>query len=105
MNKKIGFAIAAILVILLVVGVYVWHDKFTVEPPNYPPIGKVVCLDQNWTAEQRDWFHHADQGTQTFGIPYEWFMALEQPPISSTGSGLLLPRASSPNRTPTISTP
>jgi hypothetical protein len=90
MKKKIGFAVAATLVIIiLVVGVFLWHDKFTVEPPNYPPIGKVVWLDQNWTAEQRDWFHHADQGTQTFGIPYEWFMALEQPPISATGSGLL----------------
>ena len=86
MKKKIAFAI---LVILLAVGVYFWHDNFTVEPPQYPPLGKVVWLDQNWTAEQRDWFHHADQGTQTFGIPYEWFMALEQPPISSTGSGLL----------------
>jgi hypothetical protein len=89
MWKNIRRAFAAIAVILLIVGVYAWHDKFTVEPPNYPPIAKVVWLDQNWTAEQRDWFHHADQGTQTFGIPYEWFMALEQPPISSTGPGLL----------------
>lgn len=57
--------------------------------PNYQPIDTVVWLPQNWTAEQRDWFHHADQGTQTFGIPYEWFIALEQPPFSSTTSGLL----------------
>src|SRR4029077_10296513 len=28
------------------------------------------------------WFYHADQGTRTFGIPFEWFMALEQPTIS-----------------------
>jgi hypothetical protein len=89
MKKHIWRGVAAILVIMLVVGVYLWYDKFTVEPPNYPPIGKVVWLDQNWNTDQRDWFHHADQGTQTFGIPYEWFMALEQPPISSTGSGLL----------------
>jgi hypothetical protein len=89
MKKHIWRAVTAFLVVVLVIGVYLWHDKFTVEPPNYPAIGKVVWLDQNWTAEQRDWFHHADQGTQTFGIPYAWFMALEQPPISSTGSGLL----------------
>jgi processive rubber oxygenase RoxA-like protein len=89
MKKYIRRAVAPILVVLLVAGGYLWYDKFTVEPPNYPPLGKVVWLDQNWTPEQRDWFHHADQGTQTFGIPYEWFMALEQPPISSTGSGLL----------------
>ena len=37
--------------------------------------------------EQRDWFHHADQGTQTFGIPYEWFIALEQPSLSLTAPG------------------
>jgi len=86
MKKIIAFAI---VVILLVVGIKLWYDNFTVEPPEYPPVGNVVWLDQNWTAAQRDWFHHADQGTQTFGIPYEWFMALEQPPISSTGSGLL----------------
>ena len=75
MWKNIRRAFAAIVVIVLIVGVYAWHDKFTVEPPNYPPIAKAVWLDQNWTAEQRDWFHHADQGTQTFGIPYEWFIA------------------------------
>jgi hypothetical protein len=86
MKKIIAFAI---VVILLVVAIKLLYDDFTVEPPNYPPLGNVVWLDQNWSAAQRDWFHHADQGTQTFGIPYEWFMALEQPPISSTGSGLL----------------
>ena len=86
MKKIIAFVI---VVILLVIGIKLWYDNFTVEPPEYPPVGNVVWLDQNWTAAQRDWFHHADQGTQTFGIPYEWFMALEQPPISSTGSGLL----------------
>src|SRR6202050_5577874 len=86
MKKIIAFAI---VVILLVVGVYFWQDNFTVEPPTYPPLGKVVWLDQNWTFAQRDWFHHADQGTQTFGIPYEWFMALEQPALSFTAPGLL----------------
>jgi hypothetical protein len=89
MKKRIWFAIAVIVVILLVVGVKHWHDNFAVELPEYPPVGNVVWLDQNWTPEQRDWFHHADQGTQTFGIPYEWFIALEQPPTSSTPSGLL----------------
>ena len=54
-----------------------------------PPIHNAVWLDQNWTTEQRDWFHHPDQGTQTFGIPYEWFMALEQPALSLTAPALL----------------
>ena len=36
-------------------------------------------LDQNWSTEDRHWFHHASQGTATFPVPYDWFMALEQP--------------------------
>lgn len=87
--KKIGFAVAAIAVIMVGLGGKRVYDNFTVELPKYPPIDKVVWLDQNWTAEQRDWFHHADQGTQTFGIPYEWFIALEQPSLSLSAPGLL----------------
>ena len=63
--------------------------KFSVVLPEYPAIGKTVWLDQHWSTEQRNWFHHADQGTQTFGIPYEWFIALEQPLGSTTPSGML----------------
>ena len=36
-------------------------------------------LEQNWALEDRHWFHHASQGTATFPVPYNWFMALEQP--------------------------
>jgi hypothetical protein len=39
----------------------------------------VVWLEQNWTEQQRQWYHHADQGTHSFLIPLEWFLALEQP--------------------------
>jgi hypothetical protein len=88
MKKKIAFAIAAILVILLVV-IKIYRDNFTVALPQYPPVGKVVWLDQHWTPQQSDWFHHADQGTQTFGIPYEWFIALEQPALSLGAPALL----------------
>src|SRR5208282_758630 len=59
------------------------------ELPIYPSAGNIVWLDQNWTPQQSDWFYHADQGTQTFGIPYEWFTALEQPTISFSDPGLL----------------
>ena len=38
--------------------------------------------DQVWANDERHWFHHADQGTNTFGIPYEWLIALEQPRLS-----------------------
>jgi hypothetical protein len=47
--------------------------------PNLKPVDKVVWLEQNWSQQERQWFHHANQGTWTFFIPLEWFMALEQP--------------------------
>jgi mono/diheme cytochrome c family protein len=61
-----------------------WHGLqkfvkgFYIELPEYQPTKKTAWLDQNWTGEQRNWFYHADQGTLTFNIPYEWFVALEQ---------------------------
>jgi hypothetical protein len=92
MLRKIALAVLAIAVILVIVGVKWWGDhraEFTVELPNYPPVGKVIWLQQNWTPQESAWFYHADQGTQTFGIPYEWFMALEEPIISLSSPGLL----------------
>ncbi len=50
----------------------------TAEPP---PIREAHWLDQNWSLEDRHWFHHASQGTMTFPVPYDWFVALEQPGI------------------------
>ena len=90
MIGKARFSVAAVVVVLLGVGIFKWaKEKFTVELPQYPQAANTVWLDQNWTAKQRDWFHHADQGTQTFGIPYEWFIALEQPQLSFTAPRLL----------------
>jgi hypothetical protein len=88
-KRKIALVVAAIVVLLLVFGGKWLRDNFTVQLPTYPPAKNVVWLDQHWTAAQRDWFHHADQGTQTFGIPYEWFVALEQPALSFGTPGLL----------------
>src|SRR5580658_6493273 len=56
--------------------------------PDYPPAEKSVWLDQHWQPGVRDWYHHADQGTMTFGIPYEWLLALEQPTLSLWASGM-----------------
>lgn len=39
-------------------------------------------MAQNWSPDERFWFHHATQGTSTFPMPYAWFVALEQPEIS-----------------------
>lgn len=87
--KKFLLLIFVVLLILAIAGREWWKANLWVQLPTYAPSEKVVWLDQNWTAEQRDWFHGADQGTQTFGIPYEWFIALEQPTLSVTPRGLL----------------
>ncbi len=43
------------------------------------PLKAAYWLDQNWSTEDRHWFHHVSQGTATFPVPYAWFVALEQP--------------------------
>src|SRR5499427_2875595 len=53
-------------------------------PPPLPaplPIKAARWLDQNWSTQDRHWFHHVSQGTKTFPVPYAWFVALEQPRI------------------------
>jgi mono/diheme cytochrome c family protein len=49
--------------------------------PDMPAVKLARWLDQNWSTEDRHWFHHASQGTKTFPVPYAWFRALEQPRI------------------------
>jgi hypothetical protein len=62
-------------------------------PPTLPALAPVKAahwLDQNWSTEDRHWFHHASQGTATFPVPYTWFIALEQPGLHLfTKPGLL----------------
>ena len=60
--------------------------------PDMPAIKSARWLDQNWSTEDRHWFHHVSQGTKTFPVPYAWFVALEQPRIH------LLSRAGSTER-------
>jgi hypothetical protein len=58
--------------------------------PSLPPTKEAHWLEQNWSTEDRHWFHHASQGTATFPVPYSWFVALEQPGIHLfTEPGLL----------------
>ena len=85
-----GRTIAKIVVAaLVVVGIYAYFkdditqlwDNLHVKIAEYPQPKKTVWLDQNVSREKLSWFYHADQGTRTFGIPYEWFIALEQPTI------------------------
>ena len=58
--------------------------------PDTPATKAAVWLDQNWSTEDRHWFHHASQGTATFPVPYDWFVALEQPGIRLVGRPGLL---------------
>jgi hypothetical protein len=60
---------------------------------NYPTPTRTIWLDQGWTSDQQEVFHRLDQGTQTFGIPYEWFVALEQPSTSSVETPLFADKA------------
>ena len=61
-------------------------------PPKVPTYAatpaRSIWLDQGWSDQDRDWFHHASQGTDTLPIPYTWFMALERPEPSLTSPGL-----------------
>ncbi len=88
----VGKTIAKIVVGVLVVGVGLGYavfkddvaalwNKLHVKIAEYPQPKKTVWLDQGISKEKLSWFYHADQGTRTFGFPYEWFMALEQPTI------------------------
>ena len=57
-----------------------WQDLH-VKVVEHPTPKKTVWLDQGISKDKLSWFYHADQGTRTFGFPYKWFMALEQPTI------------------------
>jgi mono/diheme cytochrome c family protein len=62
----------------------------TVIPPTLPAnteIKNAYWLPQNWHARDRYWFHHITQGTATHPMPYDWFIALEQPGVPWTVFG------------------
>jgi hypothetical protein len=44
---------------------------------------QLIALDQGWTGDERALFYHESQGTVM--VPYDWFMALEQPEIKFIG--------------------
>ncbi|NUB10515.1 hypothetical protein FW320_30720 [Azospirillum sp. Vi22] len=59
------------------------------ELPTYPKVQRTTWLDEQWKGQPRVWYRHASQGTATFGVPYEWFVALERPELSIWSPGLL----------------
>jgi len=86
---KLGAGAAALLIALLVaiaefpdqVGKLIPPLAKVLPPPlpNLVPTKTAYWLEQNWSLEDRHWFHHVSQGTATFPVPYAWFVALEQP--------------------------
>jgi hypothetical protein len=48
MIRRVGFSVAAVVIILLGLGIFKWAtEKFTVELPQYPQAANTVWLDQN----------------------------------------------------------
>jgi hypothetical protein len=88
MNRKVIFGI----LIVLLLGVYLFlhsslYAKLTVVVPAYQPLPEqLVHLDQGWSPDQQVQFHHTAQGTRL--VPYDWFIALEQPCFSLFGCDL-----------------
>jgi hypothetical protein len=73
-----------VVVVVAAAALIAWRlydSKFAVRIPEYPRPTSTAWLKQNWTAGESSWFHHTDQGTLTFGMPYEWFVALDRPKI------------------------
>lgn len=60
---------------------YTQLERLRVDVPEYREAGELVLLEQGWGAEQRQAFHHTAQGTKL--VPYRWFVALEQPCVTS----------------------
>jgi hypothetical protein len=59
--------------------------------PAYTPVD-VQFAKQNWSPSQREWFYHSGQGTEL--MPYQWFLALEQPQLKVFGK---VPKFSDPD--------
>ncbi len=58
------------------------------KPPSFAAPTRTVWLDQGWGDRERAWYHHVSQGTDTIPIPYDWFMAMEQPRVTIGSAGM-----------------
>ena len=89
--RLLKFTAAAASVSIAVIAAFLW-PKLHVDLPTYPAVEKQVWLEQQWKPGAREWYHHASQGGQfppMINVPYEWFIALEQPVLSIGAAGLL----------------
>ncbi|HYP26354.1 MAG TPA: cytochrome c [Blastocatellia bacterium] len=75
--------VKASIILLIALGVLTLHSfSNEASSPAAPAAtnGDVIFLDQGWSAGERQAYYHADQGTRL--MPYNWFLALEQPGLS-----------------------
>ena len=72
---------AAVVAFVGLGGYEYFERNLVVHTPSYPAPLTTVWLDQNWKRSQSEWFWHADQGTRTFKMPFEWFKALRRPTL------------------------
>lgn len=72
----------SIHVILSMIALLVITSCAMVKLPDYDLSKEVVWLEQGWDEKDREFFHHASQGSAAYPIPYQWLMALEQPILS-----------------------
>lgn len=89
--RVVKYTALAAAVSIAVIGAFLW-PMLHVDLPTYPAVEKQVWLEQQWQPGAREWYHHASQGGQfppMINVPYEWFIALEQPVISIGAAGLL----------------
>jgi hypothetical protein len=104
--RLLGKAVLTLVALLVVsiVAVAEFPDQLSVVLPSKiaqllpPPLSKreplkaAYWLEQNWSTEDRHWFHHVTQGTEI--MPYSWFVALEQPGLRLFGNpGMLVDSA------------
>ena len=86
MKRKFVLLSLAVLILIAAVAVRSKLPQLTVDLPEYERPPDLVRLDQNWTTQQRLAFHFTPQGTRL--LPYDWFMALEQPCFNPFGCGM-----------------
>jgi hypothetical protein len=79
MKKKRLIIVGVVAALLIVAGAVVVPllRQVRVVIPAYQAPGEIVYLEQGWTTAERQEFYHTGQGTRL--LPYQWFMALEQP--------------------------
>lgn len=79
-----SIAVAALLAAFVVASA---QDKSQDKSQDKPASGNPVHLQQGWSDETADRWHFISQGTAL--IPYEWFVALEQPGQPSGQTALI----------------